>query len=138
MSNMLDFQPRLTGMLSEFSGHVDSRNHVPGRNTVECGGAATQSARCCEYKWPRCPTLRRNQRRLARNQTPELVDGANGETERERIIQTKEGDFVPIVVDIGHRAPHQISKLLGSFCSATIHLSGKESKAELFGHLGSG
>jgi hypothetical protein len=84
------------------------------------------------------PTLRRNQRRLARNQTPELVDGANGETERERIIQTKEGDFVPIVVDIGHRAPHQISKLLGSFCSATIHLSGKESKAELFGHLGSG
>lgn len=32
MSNMLDFQPRLTGMLSELNGHVDSRNHVPGRN----------------------------------------------------------------------------------------------------------
>lgn len=34
-----------------------------------------------------------------------------------------------------HRAPHQISEMGGSFCSSSIHFSGKKSKAELFGHL---
>ncbi|MGY4496077.1 hypothetical protein ACVWYH_000004 [Bradyrhizobium sp. GM24.11] len=137
----------------------------------------------------------RNHRRLPRDYGPELVDGADGEPQRERIVQAKDGDFLHESFDMpfgvctamknnhvtnpkafgrhafalkhdgsfewlvsvlkkwpegdicglaaahdsrAQQSPSCAAPNLengGSFCSFSIHFSGKKSEAELFGHL---